>query len=50
MAKELFAAKPTSLWMGGFFFWIIKGFSGELIDQYEKEYKAEMSGRDILLH
>ena len=39
MAKEPFAAKLTSLWIGGFFYWIIKGFRGRLIDQYEKEYE-----------
>jgi hypothetical protein len=40
MANEPFAAKLTSLWIGGFFFWIIKGFSGKLIDQYEKQYES----------
>ena len=37
MAKEPFVAKLTSPWIGGFFFWIIKGFRGKLIEQYEKE-------------
>ncbi len=40
MAKEPFAAKLASLWIGGFFFWIIKGFGGKLIDQYVKEYES----------
>jgi hypothetical protein len=40
MAKEPFAAKLTSLWIGGFFFWILKGFRGKLIDQYVKEYES----------
>ncbi len=40
MAKEPFAAKCTSVWIGGFFFWIIKGFKGKLFDQYEKEYES----------
>lgn len=40
MAKEPFAAKLTSLWIGGFFFWIIKGFRGRLIDQYEEKYES----------
>ena len=39
MAKEPFAAKLTSLWIGGFFYWIIKGFRGKLIDQYEEKYE-----------
>jgi hypothetical protein len=29
MSKEPFAAKLTSLWIGGFFFWIIKEFRGK---------------------
>ncbi|SHL03039.1 hypothetical protein [Flavobacterium chilense] len=39
MAKEPFAAKLTSIWVGGFFFWIIKGFKGKLTDQFAKEYE-----------
>ena len=40
MANEPFAAKLTSLWLGGFFFWIINGFRGKLIDQYEVKYES----------
>ncbi len=40
MANEPFAAKLTSLWIGGFFFWIIKEFRGKLIDQYEEKYES----------
>lgn len=40
MAKESFAAKLTSLWIGGFFYWIIKGFKGKLIDQNEEKYES----------
>jgi hypothetical protein len=43
MAKEPFAAKLNSLWIGGFFFWIIKGFRGKLIAQYDEKYE----GRNI---
>ncbi|MBF2709501.1 hypothetical protein [Flavobacterium soyangense] len=39
MAKEPYAAKLTLLWIGGFFFWIIKGYRGKLIDQYEEKYE-----------
>ena len=39
MAKEPFAAKLTSLWIGGFFFWILKGFKGKLINQFSNEYE-----------
>ncbi|RXR17345.1 hypothetical protein EQG63_11185 [Flavobacterium amnicola] len=39
MAKEPFAAKLTSLWIGGFLFWILKGFSGKLTDQIVPEYQ-----------
>jgi hypothetical protein len=40
MANEPFAAKFTSIWIGGFFFWIIKGFKGKLIDHYVNEYES----------
>lgn len=40
MAKESFAAKLTSIWIGGFLFWIIKGFRGKLINQYEEKYES----------
>ncbi|WGK93942.1 MULTISPECIES: hypothetical protein [Flavobacterium] len=39
MAKEPFAAKLTSLWIGGFFFWILKGFKGKITDLFVKEYE-----------
>lgn len=39
MANEPFAAKLTSIWIGGFFFWIMKGFRGKLIDQYDEKYE-----------
>lgn len=45
MAKEPFAAKLTSLWIGGFFYWIIKGFRGKLINQYEEKYEI----RNVLM-
>ncbi len=38
MSKEPFAAKHTSLRIGGFFYWIIKGFKGKLINQYGEKY------------
>lgn len=39
MAKEPFAAKLTSIWIGGFFFWIINGFKGNINNQYIKKYE-----------
>lgn len=39
MAKEPFEAKLESIWIGGFFFWIIKGFKGKLTDQYIEEFE-----------
>jgi hypothetical protein len=40
MAKEPFAGKATSVWMGDFFFWIIAGFktklSVQLSDKHER--------------
>jgi hypothetical protein len=40
LAKEPFAAKLTSIWIGGFFFWILKGFKGSLNNQYSEEYQS----------
>jgi uncharacterized membrane protein len=40
MVNEPYAAKITSLWIGGFFFWIINGFKGKLINQYEEKYES----------
>jgi hypothetical protein len=40
MAREPFAAKLTSIWIGGFFFWILKGFKGKLADQFNTEYDS----------
>lgn len=39
MAREPFAAKLTSIWIGGFFFWIKKGFKGNINEQFMKEYE-----------
>ena len=41
MSKETFATKLTLIWIGGLFFWIIKGFRGRLIDQYKNEYEVK---------
>jgi hypothetical protein len=39
MANEPSAAKLISLWIGGFFFWIMNGFKGKRIDQFEEKYE-----------
>ncbi|WP_428231619.1 hypothetical protein [Flavobacterium sp.] len=39
MAKEPFAAQLTSLWIGAFFFWMIKGFRGKLSDQFILQFE-----------
>jgi len=39
MAKEPFAAKLTSIWIGGFIFWVIKGFKGKIEEQYKEEFE-----------
>lgn len=51
MAKEPFVAKLTSLWIGGFFFWIINGFRGKLINQFndERENRNVCAGYFITL-
>lgn len=33
MAKESFAARLTSIWVGAIFFWILKGFRGKLSEE-----------------
>jgi hypothetical protein len=38
MSKEPFGAQLTSIWIGGFFFWILKGFKGKLQDQFSDEF------------
>ncbi|MCL9806219.1 hypothetical protein NAT51_11845 [Flavobacterium amniphilum] len=40
MAKEPFAVKLTCIWTGGFFFWVLKGFKGKLIDQLADGYES----------
>ena len=41
MARELFAEKLTSKWIGGAFYWLLKGFKGKysdlLIEKYDKK-------------
>ena len=39
MAREPFAAKLTSIWIGGFSFWIMKGFKGNINEQFRKEHE-----------
>jgi len=38
MAREPFAARLTSIWIGGVFYWVIKGFKGKLTDQLNDQY------------
>ena len=33
MAREPFAALLTTIWIGGLFFWLMKGFKGKLDDE-----------------
>jgi hypothetical protein len=40
MARESFAAKLTSIWIGAFFFWIFKGFKGSFKELITKEYES----------
>ena len=39
MAKEPFAEKLSSIWIGAAFFWIIKGFKSSYKEQLKPEYK-----------
>lgn len=40
MAREPFAAKLTSIWIGATFFWIFKGFRGSFKELITKEYET----------
>lgn len=40
MSRELFASKLTSIWIGGLFFWIFKGFKGSYYDMISKKYET----------
>ena len=40
MAREPFVAKLTSIWIGGFFFWLVKKFKGNISEQFIKEYES----------
>jgi hypothetical protein len=40
MSRELFASKLTSIWVGGLFFWIFKGFKGSYHDMISKKYET----------
>ncbi|RPE12159.1 hypothetical protein EGT74_00960 [Chitinophaga lutea] len=46
MAREPFAARLTNIWIGGFFFWMLKGFSGKFADELaaEKERRNLRTG------
>jgi hypothetical protein len=37
MPHEVQSAKDISNWIGGFFFWVIKGFKGRLSDYYSEQ-------------
>ena len=39
MAKELFAAKKTSIWVGGVFHWLLRGCQGRLVHQWTARYE-----------
>jgi hypothetical protein len=39
MAKEPFTAILTSEWIGGLFYWVLKGFTGKFTDQLTDNYK-----------
>lgn len=39
MAREPFASRLTSIWIGGFFYWLLKGFKGEFESQLNDKYE-----------
>jgi hypothetical protein len=38
MAREPFAARLTTIWIGGAFFWLIKGFQSKYYDEIADKY------------
>jgi len=40
MSRELFASKLTSIWIGGLFFWIFKGFKGSYQDMISAKHET----------
>jgi hypothetical protein len=43
MARELFASKLISIWMGAFFFWMLKGFKGSYQNMISEKYETRNS-------
>ena len=44
MSHDIESAKDISKWVGGFFFWVIRGFKGKL----SESYKPQNQKRNIL--
>jgi hypothetical protein len=42
MAKEPFAARLTSIWLGAIFFWMLKGFKGKLSEEISNNETRNM--------
>ena len=38
MSSEPFAARLTSIWIGGLFFWILSGFKGQFSEIISEKY------------
>lgn len=38
MAQDPFAARQTSIWIDGFFYWVIRGFKGRFAEQIAAQY------------
>jgi hypothetical protein len=49
MAKESFAARLTSIWLGGAFFWLLKGFKGPYKEQISEKYEQRNMWTGYLL-
>lgn len=39
MAKEPFAARLTTIWIGGLFFWMLKLFRGSFSEQISEKFE-----------
>ena len=42
MAKEPFATRLTSIWLGAIFFWLLKGFRGKLSEEISNHETRNM--------
>jgi hypothetical protein len=50
MAKEPFAAQLSSIWIGGLFHWMLKGFAGKYTDQIAEKHTNRNLWTGYIIH